>query len=663
MNQDKELSRPKWLKEGFVATSNWEPLIFRRRAGSQSRDEVKKYGQEHSEETVKRLKSQGVSIAMTHFFKGFGIEAEKEEMENTKNFTELCHKHGIKVAAYVQFGSLMYETFFIEVPEARNWLQVNQSGRAIGLDADLVNQPFRKAPCWMNEGFLSYLEKVLEKAINYAKVDMIHFDNYGYGVEPESCRCENCRNSFREYLEKKYDTPEKRRERFGFDNLQEIQPPVYERWGSPGKVLSLIKNPATQEWVNFRTESLVNTTARLSGFIRKLNPEAVVEINAMIYSCGENQYFFRGLDLASISKYTNAMFDEEGSRAGINKEGILTSRIRAFKMGQIWKNIMIIYQNKCSSPQQLELSLAETLVFNKGMIGVTGNIMKDLEPEHKKYIELLNNNKNRYMDSESMAEVAVLRSKNSLAYNNSNPHLGVVLFEQTLIQSGIPFDIIFDDNLKGLKKYKVLVLPDSECMDDGQIKLVKDFVNAGGGAVFTENASLFDEWHRTREKHGLGGMFKEETLTAAKKTEYGKGRIAYIPQIIPVVPFIYGGKEWQGDVKYWHLPKNYKELIESVKWASGDSLSLEVKAPVTVVTDMSQNKQLGEIYLHLLNYNYKKPVKNIKIRVKKNKAKDVICIFPDNKTKKLKFYVKNDEIMFIVPKLDIYNMIVIKKEL
>jgi len=70
------------------------------------------------------------------------------------------------------------------------------------------------------------------------------------------------------------------------------------------------------------------------------------------------------------------------------------------------------------------------------------------------------------------------------------------LFEQTLIQRQIPFDIIFNNQLKDLSKYSVLVLADQESLSDEQTSLIRDYVNRGGGLVATGNTSLFTEWRR-----------------------------------------------------------------------------------------------------------------------------------------------------------------------
>jgi beta-galactosidase GanA len=76
--------------------------------------------------------------------------------------------------------------------------------------------------------------------------------------------------------------------------------------------------------------------------------------------------------------------------------------------------------------------------------------------------------------------------------------LAAILTEQALIQARIPFDLIFDEHLSDLSKYKVLVLPETECLSDAQLASIRSFVAGGGGLVATGQAGLYDQWRRVR---------------------------------------------------------------------------------------------------------------------------------------------------------------------
>ena len=83
---DKSYKQPEWLSEGpIVMVGNWDTApIFRLRKGGNPEWHHEEYAREHTEEAVIRLKEMGVSLAIIHFYKGFGLEPEKEQLHFIK---------------------------------------------------------------------------------------------------------------------------------------------------------------------------------------------------------------------------------------------------------------------------------------------------------------------------------------------------------------------------------------------------------------------------------------------------------------------------------------------------------------------------------------------------------------------------------------------------
>ena len=208
----KPLPQPKWLEQGQLrwAWLSWEPLMMFRRVGYQfeameanarwSEDWFKRL---HSEEYIKKLANAGFNAVSTHFHKGFGMKAEAEEMEMTRRLIEICHRHGIRVFTYVQSMSIMYETFFTEVPEAESWLQKDEHGKV----RTYGEQYWRVFPCLSHDGYIAYIKKVIEKAIRWAKADGVQLDNTGF----MACQCDACQTKFQQYLRKHHPKPDKAR--------------------------------------------------------------------------------------------------------------------------------------------------------------------------------------------------------------------------------------------------------------------------------------------------------------------------------------------------------------------------------------------------------------------------------------------------------------------
>jgi hypothetical protein len=115
--------RVRWLDKGIIdAGGSHEPYLFVVRRGGQRTDARQIYERGISEETIKTLAAQGVEVFHTHLYKGFGMAAEMPAFEDAKRAAAIAHKYGMKVDSYVQWNTLMYETFFAEEPRAKDWV-------------------------------------------------------------------------------------------------------------------------------------------------------------------------------------------------------------------------------------------------------------------------------------------------------------------------------------------------------------------------------------------------------------------------------------------------------------------------------------------------------------------------------------------------------------
>ena len=77
------------------------------------------------------------------------------------------------------------------------------------------------------------------------------------------------------------------------------------------------------------------------------------------------------------------------------------------------------------------------------------------------------------------------------------------------MEEHLGFTVINDWNLndEDLSEYKVLLLPNTACLDKRQIEAVRNFVRNGGGLVASVDASLFDEMGNPREGFALSDVF------------------------------------------------------------------------------------------------------------------------------------------------------------
>jgi hypothetical protein len=411
----------------------------------------------------------------------------------------------------------------------------------------------------------------------------------------------------------------------------------------------------------------------MESYIRGLNPEVAIDNNPHSGLSGNNTMWDQGVDYPKLLSHTDYVFTEEGNEASVNEEGVLISKIRTYKMAQTLNNKIFTYTTGS------KLQMAEGITYNRQGMGLGYGILggDELPEDQKSYIKFFHKNFDYYRNILTVSDVAVLHSHATMAFNNDRPYQSTFLFEQALIQEKIPFDVIFDDNLKDLSKYKVLVLPDQECLSDEKLDLIRSFVNRGGGLVATEHTSLYTEWRQRKREFGLNDLFQltapvwhgtrspEDILSIpVQKKQVGKGRVVYIPEVKPAIP---KPTTLAMTSQYWKLPVNLKELIESVQWVAGNSLSVNIEAPLTVTMELTQKEDKSALILHLVNFDSKpQPLKNIKVDVQVPEGKKVTKITvltPDGRVNdNLQFKENGKRIVYTVPQLSIYDLVVMKLE-
>jgi len=659
------LPKARWLENGLIdAGGTHEGYLFTVRRGGERQDARESYERAQSEELIRRLKSQGVEVFHTHLYKGFGMEAEKPEMEDARRVAEIAHRNGLKVDSYIQWNTMMYETFFVEEPRAKDWIQRDIDGKPILLVYG-YQQSFRYRPCFANQNYLDYLKKIVRYAVEEVKTDFIHFDNFDLNPEPDSCHCPACVEGFRRYLREKY-SPAKRKERFGFENVDFVNPPQWNAQNRPER-MQIIFDPAIQEWVDFRCEVMARALRQMAEYAKSMNPEVAIECNPHGIT-GANRAWESGLDHARFLKSTELFWTEEENTPGIASDGRLVSKVRSYKLARAFGNILLAYI--AGHP----LEAAECLAFNQ-TLGFGGG--DPLRPHILQYIAFYRRYRDLFIKAQDAAGVAVLRSYASITYNNARVQLSAVLAEQALIQAHIPFDLIFDEHLADLSKYHVLVLPDSECLSDAQLASIRRFVQNGGGLIAIGQAGLYDEWRRVRVKAGLDSLIDGQTrargyeervgrmerLGAPVRKEVGQGRSVYLPALQFDGPLPEMGNYFQIDNRFWKRPKNWQDLADAIAWVAKDNIAVRVSGPEYLVANVASQPDQRRMMLHLLNYNARKAPLSGPLEVMchvPGAAKEVRLISPDiDQPQVLEFKSGTSAITFSVPPVKVYSIAVI----
>ncbi len=672
---DAQKPRPEWLgNEPLIIIGNWDSMpIFRRRAGGAALDQEKEYARQHTEDAVRKLKELGVTMGVIHFYKGFGLQAEAPHIEDARKLADLLHKNGLRVGVYVG-STIGFETFLVEKPDAADWFVPPYLGRPVVYG----NQTFRKRVYFMHPGYREYMKRVLRVALEDLHADLIHFDNTSLQAQAPIFMHPLAVKDLRNYLTRKY-TPAQRTERFGYPEVEYMEPPEWDR------PLSAIDDPLFQEWADFRCEQLADYYGEMEAYIRGLNPHAAVESNPHSGISGRNTVWEQGVDYPRLLAHMDIVWTEEGNQAQVSPAGILVSKIRTYKMAELLHNRVFTYTG---GERGGKLQMAEAMAFNRQTLGQLGDGLAGytFPADQRPYVTFFRENFDLFKNVHSRPDVAVLHSYASMAYNNDLPWQSAMLVEQALIQAKVPFDIVFDAQLKDLSKYRALVLPDQECLTDDQIALVRNYVQNGGGLVATEATSLYDTWRRRRENFGLRDVFgtdaakyRENLYTfrtypsmssatiqtsnppAALRHNFGKGRSAYLPSVKPAIEKRPGAAMTS---EYWKLPVNWQEIVNDVKWAA-NGVSLEVKGPLTLVVEPEEQSPGNRLLVHFVNYDdVRHPsVDNVEVSVRVPRGKTVRSVklmSPDGGTSPtLAHTMSGDKVVFTVPHIRTYSIAVI----
>ncbi len=670
---------PTWLgTEPVVFAINYVPRIFLRRIGWNANWLEADWEKAESEDCVRQLRDLGVNLVTIALYTGFGLEAESRAIADSRKFSELLRRFGIRVGVYVG-STIMYETFLLEKPEAQEWFVPDYLGRPVRYPGAGWHQPqqsFRKRVYFMHPGYREYMKRVLRVGIEELHAELIHYDNTSLMAAPSIFQHPRAIQDFRTYLQSRY-TPEVLEERLGFSDVRYVEPPKDDE---PRKT---IDDPIWQEWADFRCEQLARYFAEIKEYIRSLNPNVALAVNAQSGLNGHNTILEQGVDYPMLAPHIDIFFNEEGDFAGTTEDGILLSKIRSFKMA-VHLNKRVLSRVTYAHPSKGGEStwetpggiaqMAESMVYNRQNLGNVGEglFIPTLPDEERDYIRFYVDHFELYRGVETIADAALLYTHASMGFNNDRPAVSFMLFSQTLIQAKVSFDIIFDQHLNDLSKYPVLILADQECLSDEQMQLIREYVRQGGGLVATEHSSLYTPWRGRRREFGLKdlwsvdappwrGVTRPEDVLKIDPVRHkvGNGRVVYLAEVKPAIakpPTV------PMTDQYWKLPENWEGLVDAVRWAAGGRLTLEVKAPLTVTVELLSQPETGRLLLHLINYDVERTpeVKDIQVRVRRpDKVREITVVSPERPPEKVTPTIRGGELAFTISSLKGYSVAVI----
>jgi hypothetical protein len=636
-----------------------EPLEFLLRRGDHYDDEPARYARMYDPANLQRMVDAGDRYGRIYFYKGFGLEFERNNMETAKKAAALMHSLGMKVSIYMA-GTMFTETLYRELPEARNWEQRDQWGRPVTYGT----QTFRHYPCPNEPAYRDYLKRIIRIGVEEVKADEIAFDNIMLQPEPQSCHCNRCIRAFHEFLRNRYPTKEAALRRFGLPDVEWIQAPEWSNETQPDG-LTTLSDPVLQEWVRFRAESLARYSDDLADYAHSLNPKVALEFNIKgLYSF--NRYWTNSVYHPLYAGHVDMIsFDTGGYEARIDSStGALVSQIRSYKMGRR-------LGMSCIESLNDEVRAAVHMAFHYAKPGPAYLGAPNINGAHNVFTPILEffrfYNDRYYTGTDNVADVAVLRNWPSMAYSINATYTPATLMEQVLIQYKVPFDILFEEQLDRLPRYRAVVLAGQECVSNAQAEALLAYVRNGGTLIVTDNTGQYNDWRERRRVNPL--------LPARQE---GKGRIIYIPHIVPGVKRAARGTDQDPEPgatlrrgermspAQWLLPANHVEIYRAVADGVPGGFSVRTEAPLTTAMEVTTRPATRETLVHFVNFDRQHKLAPFAAAVRKqydSRVKSVTYLSPDaDDPQPIEFHESDGRVSFTVPATRIYGLVVIAQD-
>lgn len=476
--------------------------------------------------------SEGGMSTVTFAAPGYRPYPGLEGSDWLRQWVAVAHNCGLKVVPYVNLHWFSY-SFGEKYP---GWLQRLPDGRPYGEVYPLygngttmcVNSPWRD---WA----FGLLEALAGTGADGAFLD-------GPVVFPDCCYCPSCQAQFKQ--------------RYGHEL------PLSMDWSSQ----------VWKDFIAFREDSLAEFMRDARASFRRVNPTGVVFCNAGTFRPGAWRVA-RNIERLQPSQ------DISGAEAFIHPmaPGLplhfsdLTGKYeRAGDLpGMVFMHHTYgSYHYVPLTPQEMELALAQTcavgarvyvIVWHDAMENAAEETASPMEP-----LALQERHEELWLGAESGAEIAILASSATLHYyvsrlqaiyaeggsaieanliadmtgtehidwaarKNISDQIVTLAYEgwyNALTRNHFQFDVLLDSKVteENLRKYQVLILPNSACLSNAQLAAIRAFSERGGALIASFEAGVYDERGNLRSEWTLGKQLGVERLigsfAVAKAEEY-----------------------------------------------------------------------------------------------------------------------------------------------
>lgn len=471
------------------------------------------YNRIHSEELIAKGAELGINTLYTHFFKGFGLNHENEQMQRTKELTKIAHRYGMDVIGYCTLGTMYYETLLDEVPDLEDWAAHDWDGKILTYGGG--NQHYyRWRSCLENRSYIDYIKKVIKYGIQEIGLDGIHFDNSG----ARPCCCPRCTTAFRQYLAVCIKNP---RQEVGLNHFGNVRLAPSFKSNEVHDTIAILSS-------RFRHVQLAKAHKELSEYVHEIGGKYVLCNPGLA-----RPDFCEYLDVEIHPKACDMMFAENSNYVR-REDGKNYSQILAFKLGERFGfkifNAPWIQKGQDyiipADEDTIERFLAEGMIYGN-ITGApwfvrsrkTGNkvIMDDILQQNaaKRMFNYFKRNK-KLFEAVSDTKVNLLYSTYSFYGMPKEGFAKFCEYAQHLTDQNVPYKIITDDEIQKVPSGDLIVLYDLRYAPVSQYEALAvaamrgvRLVMIGHYGLYNENGKERDHCSGVRDLVGLPNIISE----------------------------------------------------------------------------------------------------------------------------------------------------------
>lgn len=386
--------------------------------------------------------------------------------DSLQTIIRVCHENDIKVMARTDFSKIRRAIY-----EAHpDWAYIDLQGEIVDYEGDVH-------VCLNSDYQQKFALEIIKETLETLDVDGIFFNMGGYVTRDYSsnyhgvCQCNKCKKLFHE------------KTGFVLPEIEDINDPIFLEYQLFKKETTDAYNRKVCEFIkSIRPDILINhdTYTEESGFIRQESNTALDRpLPHWQYSGSENTKWVRGSYPSYISSNTTVDFIDFPARH------VAVSP---------YQQALRLYQNLANGGS-LDYYLMGRLDNHADRSGYD---------DIKKVFSYHQQNQSIYRDLHADCEIVVLTGDHWGGHGNGDMSEFFGIY-RVLTESHQLFDVMIMSRLVnvGLSKYKYIIVPDLEDMDDEAATVIDQAVNQGKILIATGKTGFRDERFKNRNENAL----------------------------------------------------------------------------------------------------------------------------------------------------------------